>query len=86
MIIIDDAHPGAAAADAQAEASRRLQVFKQVRTTYRFEGTPINSQLELGQAVKLFSNRFMLAAGKVGMVTGLALDLFTLRTTVEVTI
>lgn len=72
--------------DAQAEANRRLQVFKRVRTTYRFEGTPINVLLELGQAVKLYSERFGLASGKVGLVTGLATDLFNLHTTVEVTI
>ncbi len=73
-------------ADADAEARRRLAVFKQVRTTYRFQGTPSNMLLELGQAVRLFSNRFSLVAGKVGLVTGLAVNTSNMHVTVEVTI
>ncbi|HEY0063154.1 MAG TPA: hypothetical protein VGC21_13615 [Telluria sp.] len=72
--------------EAQAEALRRLNIFKVKRKTYRFQGTPRNMMLELGQAVKLFSNRYNLAAGKVGIVTSLARDWDTFQVTVEVTI
>ena len=73
-------------AEAQAEAARRLAIFKQKRKTYRFEGTPANMLLELGQAVKLFSNRYNLATGKVGIVTSLSPDWDNFHVTVEVTI
>jgi hypothetical protein len=72
--------------EAQAEAQRRLDIFKVKRKTYRFEGTPANMLLELGQAVKLFSNRYQLSAGKVGIVTSLSPDWDNFRVTVEVTI
>lgn len=72
--------------DAQAEADRRLAIVKVPRTTYRFEATPAQLLLELGQAVKLFSNRFGLAAGKVGIVTSRTVDWSTLRSTLEVTV
>jgi len=72
--------------DAQAEANRRLAIAKVPRTTFRFEATPAQLLLELGQAVKLFSNRFGLAAGKVGLLTSRTADWDTLRSTLEVTI
>lgn len=72
--------------EAQAEADRELQIRKQVRTTYRFEGAPSMMLLQLGEARKVFSNRFGLAAGKVGVVTHLAPDWNNFRVTVEVTI
>jgi hypothetical protein len=72
--------------DAQAEANRRLAIVKVPRTTYRFEATPDQLLTELGQAVKLFSNRFGLAAGTVGIVTSRSVDWGTLRSTLEVTI
>jgi hypothetical protein len=72
--------------DAQAEASRRLTIVKAPRTTYRFEATPAQLLTELGQAVTLFSNRFGLAAGKVGIVTSRSVDWATLRSTLEVTV
>lgn len=72
--------------DAQAEANRRLAIVKVPRTTYRFEATPAQLLTELGQAVTLFSNRFGLAAGKVGIVTSRSVDWGTLRTTLEVTV
>lgn len=72
--------------EAQAEADRELQIRKQVRTTYRFEGPPSMMLLELGEARKLFSNRFGLAAGKVGVVTSLVPDWANFHVTVEVTI
>lgn len=73
-------------ADALAEAVRRRDLFKVKRRTYRFEGTPDNMALELGQAVKLFSNRYDLDAGKIGVVTSLAPDWDNFHVTVEVTI
>jgi hypothetical protein len=72
--------------DAQAEADRRRDIKKVPRTTYRFEATPSQLLLELGQAVKLFSNRFGLTAGKVGLVTSRSVDWSTLRSTLEVTV
>jgi hypothetical protein len=72
--------------DAQAEADRRVAIVKVPRTTYRFEATPAQLLTELGQAVKLFSNRFGLAAGKVGLVTSRTVDWATLRSTLEVTV
>lgn len=72
-------------ADAQAEAVRRRDIFKVKRKTYRFEGTPANMMLELGQSVKLFSNRYNLAAGVFGVVTSLAPDWENFHVTVEVT-
>lgn len=74
------------AAEAQAEAERRLDIFKVKRKTYRFEGTPANMLLELGQAVKLFSNRYNLGAGKVGIVTSLSPDWDNFHVTVEITV
>jgi hypothetical protein len=72
--------------DAQAEAARRLAIVKQPRTTYRFEATPGQLLTELGSAVKLYSNRFGLVAGKVGLVTSRSVDWSTLRITMEVTV
>ncbi|MTW11435.1 hypothetical protein GM658_12590 [Pseudoduganella eburnea] len=72
--------------DGQAEANRRLAIVKVPRTTYRFDATPAHLMLELGQAVKLFSNRFGLAAGKVGQLTSRTADWDTLRSTLEVTV
>jgi hypothetical protein len=72
--------------DAQAEADRRRDIKKVPRTTYRFEATPSQLLLELGQAVKLFSNRFGLSAGKVGLVTSRSVDWSSLRSTLEVTV
>jgi hypothetical protein len=72
--------------DAQAEANRRLAIVKVPRTTYRFEATPAQLLTELGQAVTLFSNRFGLSAGKVGIVTSRSVDWGTLRSTLEVTV
>jgi hypothetical protein len=72
--------------DAQVEADRRRDIVKVQRTTYRFEATPAQLLTELGQAVTLFSNRFGLAAGKVGIVTSRSVDWGTLRSTLEVTV
>lgn len=73
-------------ADAQAEADRRLAIVKVPRTTYRFKATAAQLLTELGSAVKLFSDRFGLAAGKPGLVTSRSVDWGTLRITMEVTV
>lgn len=72
--------------DTDAEAARRLAIVKVPRTRYQFEATPSQLMLELGQAVKLFSSRFGLAAGKVGLLTSRTVDWSTLRSTLEVTV
>ncbi|WP_312553936.1 hypothetical protein, partial [Massilia sp.] len=61
-------------ADADAEAQRRLDLWKIPRTTYEFEGVPELLQLELGQAVTVYSPRFGMAAGVSGIVISLAPD------------
>lgn len=61
-------------ADADAEAQRRLELWKVPRTTYEFEGVPELLQLELGQAVTVYSPRFGMAAGVAGIVISLAPD------------
>ena len=72
--------------DAQAEADRRLAIVKVPRTTYKFEATAAQLLTELGSAVKLYSNRFGLAAGKPGLVTSRSVNWGTLRITMEVTV
>ena len=72
--------------DAQAEADRRLAIVKVPRTTYKFEATAAQLLTELGSAVKLFSSRFGLAAGKPGLVTSRSVNWGTLRITMEVTV
>lgn len=72
--------------DALAEAGRQLALYRQPRTAYRFEGTPGLLMLELGQSVRLFSNRFGLRAGKLGVVISLAPDWMNGHITVEVLI
>jgi hypothetical protein len=61
-------------AEAEAEAQRRLDLWKVPRTTYEFDGLPELLQLELGQAVTVFSPRFGMAAGVSGIVISLAPD------------
>jgi hypothetical protein len=73
-------------ADAAAEATRDLTNRKVVRTTYNMEGPPSLLLLELGEARKLFSNRFLLINGKAGLVTSIAPDWGNFHVTVEVTI
>ena len=72
--------------DAQAEAERRLNLWKTQRTVYKFVGYSHLLTLELGQAITLYSPRFGLSSGKTGMVIGLDLDWISRRATVEVLI
>ena len=76
--LIDDA-------DIQVEATRILNIIKVPRTTYQYKGTPNSLLLELGQAVRLFGNRYNLAAGVYGLVTRISINFGTCRATVEVT-
>jgi hypothetical protein len=71
-------------ADAQAEANRRLSLWKVLRTVYQIKGFAQCLLLELGQAVTLRGDRFGLQAGKTGTVIGLQLDWMAGRATVEV--
>lgn len=61
-------------ADAEAEAQRRLDLWKVPRTTYEFDGVPELLQLELGQAITVYNPRFGMAAGVPGIVISLAPD------------
>lgn len=72
--------------DALAEANRRLAIRKTKRKTYRFIGSPINMLLAVGQDAKLFSGRYELDGGKVGVVTSLAPNWSDYKVTVEVTV
>lgn len=72
--------------DADAEAARRLALWKVQRTVYRFTGFAHLLTLELGQALTLQAPRFGLDAGKTGQVIGLQSDWVGRRVTVEVLI
>lgn len=65
-------------ADAQAEASRLLSLFKIQRRTYtatvRWEAE-LATTLDIGQTVSVTFPRFGLQAGKLLLITGLTLDL-----------
>lgn len=75
-----------AAADADAEASRRLNVGKVARTLYEFDGMPQMLDLELGQAVTLYHERFGLSLGKTGIVVSLSPDWIRARCRVGILI
>lgn len=70
-------------ADADAEAARRLALWKVQRTVYQFTGYAHLLTLELGQAVTLQGARFGLDAGKTGQVVALASDWVNRRVKVE---
>lgn len=72
--------------DAQAEADRRLSLWKTQRTVYRFTGYAHLLTLELGQALNLTSPRFGLSSGKTGVIVGLQSDWISRRVVVEVLI
>lgn len=61
-------------ADAEAEAQRRLDLWKVPRTTYEFIGVPELLQLELGQAVTVYNPRYGMSAGVQALVISLAPD------------
>ncbi len=70
--------------DAQAEATRQLNLWKVPRTVYKFTGTAPLMMLELGGAVTLQHRRFNLSAGVSGMVIGLTLDWISAQVEMEV--
>lgn len=71
-------------ADAQAEADRRLALWRVPRTVFSVECYAGMLTLELGQAVVLHGNRYGLQGGKLGMIVGLKSDWVAGRMTVEV--
>lgn len=70
--------------DADAEATRRLNLRKVQRTIYRFEGFAKCLQARLGQACTIKTERFGLSAGVTGMVISLSPDWISGTCTVEV--
>lgn len=71
--------------DADAEAQRRLNLWKVQRTVYEFEGTgDLLMSLELGKAVTIYNRRFGLSGGATGMVISLTPNWQTARVTVGV--
>lgn len=71
-----------AESDAQAEASRLLNLFKIQRRTYtatvRWE-SELATTIDIGQVVSITFPRFGLQAGKLLLITGLTLDLRSKR-------
>lgn len=72
--------------DAQAEANRRLGIWKLPHNIFKLTGYPELLQLKLGQSVILKGSRWGLANGKVGQVIGLESDWIAGRVGVEVMI
>lgn len=70
--------------DVSAEATRRLNLWKQPRTVYQVTAFAHLLTLEIGQAVTLYGTRFGLELGKTGMVVGLETDWIGKRVKVEV--
>lgn len=70
--------------DAQAEAARRLALWKQQRTGFAYTGLPELLTAELGSAQTLTNPRFGLAAGQPGQIVALATDWMRGRVNVEV--
>lgn len=70
--------------DAQAEADRRLALWKVQRTVFRFTGYAHLLMLDIGRAITLTAPRFGLDAGKSGIVIGLESDWVNGRVSVEV--
>lgn len=66
-------------AEAEAEAQRRLDLWKVPRATYEFTGLPELLQLALGQAITVYNPRFGMSAGVPGIVISLAPDWSTGR-------
>lgn len=70
--------------DLSAEATRRLNIWKQPRTIFKFEGFAEMLDLELGETVTITHPRLGLSAGATALVIGLQADFVTARVTVEV--
>lgn len=72
--------------DAQAEADRRLSLWKVPRTVIKVRGFAQLLGLELGQAATIYGDRFGLDSGKTGQIVGLYPDWVAGRCEVEVLI
>jgi hypothetical protein len=70
--------------DALAEAQRRLDVVKVVRTVYKMTCFSSMLDLELGQAVTIVHDRFGMSSGVTGVVVGLEPDWINARINVKV--
>lgn len=70
--------------DANAEATRLLNLYKTPRFIITFTGTPRLVELILGQAVTLSYPRFGLNSGKAGQVIGLSINWEDLTVKAEV--
>lgn len=71
-------------ADAQAEANRRLALWKVPRAVYTYQGTPDLMLEMLGGAQVLTYPRFGLGSGVAGQIVGLSQDWVACRVGVEV--
>jgi hypothetical protein len=73
-------------ADAQAEAQRRLNLWKVPRHVYQFTGYPWLMLVELGDAMSITHERFGLSAGRTGLVVSIDRDWLSGRITIGVLI
>lgn len=71
-------------ADAQAEATRRLNLWKTPRRIYRYTGLPELMLEELGGGQTITHSRFGMGSGKTGQVVGLVKDWTAASVVVEV--
>lgn len=72
------------AADAAAEAARRLALWQVQRTVYSYTGTPVLMLQTLGAGQTLSHSRFGLSAGVTGQVVGVTRDWLAGRVQLEV--
>lgn len=70
--------------DAQAEATRRLNLWKVPRTVFAFRGLPQLMLQTLGSPITIKHDRFGLSAGKSGQIVGLTQDWSRMRVDMEV--
>ncbi len=70
--------------DADAEALRRLNMWKVPRFVYEFEGNQECLDLYLGQCITVYHDRWEMQAGVNAVVCYLAVDWKTLHTTVRI--
>lgn len=70
--------------EAQAEADRRLALWKEQRFVFEFDGTPNTANLTIGQTITLQHSRFNLSSGVTGLIIGVTINWKTLRTSIRV--
>ena len=70
--------------DAQAEAARRLNIYKTQRYVYSLEANLGLMLVSLGQYVKIYNPRFGFSSGKIGQVVSTKVDWFANSVTLEV--